>query len=415
MHGFVLPTVFPILAHGFGGANGLPLPRWLLAYGVGVGVVLGFIVLRVALPRPPVAVVRPARSVPARVLVVTRSIGLVLFIAVVVAAAFGTNDPGSNIAPVSVIVLFWLGFQVVSAVGGDGFWLLNPFDTIALAVARSPEPERSSPDPHWTAAAMLFAFVWFVFAYPEFYPPSPRNIAWFLALYTVAVAIAATLWGRSWVREGEGFSALFGLLGRRREREPSAGTVALLCVYLGAIGFDAISQTDWWVSVLGTSRGWSERLLNTVGLAWIVVSVAIVYLAATRVAALLTHREPDEMAVRFAPVLVPLGLAWSVAHYLRAFLADLQSFIALVSDPLGRGWDLFGTIDNPVNYRWLTAGQAGWIETLVLLAGCLLSAYEVHRTAITVVRGPAAVRAIHPIEAALVLAAVGAVALLLGT
>ena len=152
----------------------------------------------------------------------------------------------------------------------------------------------------------------------------------------------------------------------------------------------------------------------TVGLAWIVASVAIVYLVAVRVAATLTERRPHEMASSFAPMLVPLGLAWSVAHYLRASLADMQSFVALLSDPLGRGWDLFGTINNAVNYRWLTPGQAGWIETIVLLAGCCLSAYEVHRTAITVVRRQA-VRAIYPLETGLVLAAVGAVALLLGT
>ena len=114
-------------------------------------------------------------------------------------------------------------------------------------------------------------------------------------------------------------------------------------------------------------------------------------------------------------MLVPLGLAWSVAHYLGAFLADLQSFIALLSDPLGRGWDLFGTIDNPVNYRWLTPTQTGWIQTVVLLAGCIASAVVVHQMAFTSFRGRAAVRAIYPMATALVLAAVGAVALLLGT
>ena len=114
-------------------------------------------------------------------------------------------------------------------------------------------------------------------------------------------------------------------------------------------------------------------------------------------------------------MLVPLGVAWSVAHYLRAFLADLQNFIALLSDPLGRGWDLFGTINNTVNYQWLTPTETGWVQSVVLLAGCIASAVVVHQVAFTSYRGRAAVRAIYPMAAALVLAAVGAVALLLGT
>ncbi len=72
-----------------------------------------------------------------------------------------------------------------------------------------------------------------------------------------------------------------------------------------------------------------------------------------------------DLTATFAPMLVPLGLAWSVVHYLRASLADAQSFVALLSDPLGRGWDVFGTVQNTCDYRRLTPTQAGWIETIV--------------------------------------------------
>jgi hypothetical protein len=405
--------VIPILAHGFGGTSGLPLPRWLLAYAIGFAVVITFVVLRIVMPGPRRLAPRARRQVPRPLFVVSRGIGLALFAGVIIAAAFGADDPAANIAPVTVIVLFWLGVQVVSVVAGDVFWWFDPFDTIAAIVKR--HAERSTPDPHWTAAALLFSFVWFVFAYPEFYPPSPHELAWFLAAYTIAVLAGATLWGRAWVREGEGFSALFGLLARRREHSPTSGTVALLSVYLGAIAFDGISQTSWWIDVLGTSRGWSERALNTVGLLWIIAGVAVAYFAASRIAAQLTHRPAPEVAATFAPMLVPLGAAWSFAHYLRAFVADAQSFVALLSDPLGRGWDLFGTIDNLPNYTLLTPTQSGWLQTLVLLAGCIASAVVVHRVALTSFRGRAAVRAIYPLAIVLVAAAVGAVALLLGT
>src|SRR4051794_34747161 len=100
--------VIPILAHGVGGTSGLPLPRWLLAYGIGFAVVITFVILRVLLPRPRRPAPRSSREVPTLLLVATRAIGLALFAGVVVAAAFGADDPGANIAPVTVIVLFWL-------------------------------------------------------------------------------------------------------------------------------------------------------------------------------------------------------------------------------------------------------------------------------------------------------------------
>lgn len=404
----------PILAHGFGGTNGLPLPKWLVAYGIGFAVVIVFVVLRIVRPRPS-AITESADEDAGhgRAFVITRAFGLLAYVGVFVAAAFGKNDAGSNISPVTVIVLFYLGWQLVSVVAGDVFWWFNPFDTIARAVSGEEEP-RPAPDSHWTAAVLLFSFLWFVFAYPEFYPPRPHEIAGFLLLYTIAVVVGAYRWGRSWVRDGEGFSALFGLLGRRR-RVPTTGTVALLCVYLGSILFDAVSQTNWYVDVLGTSRGWSARMINTVGLVWAIVAVAIVYVAATWIAARVTSQPTASVTARFALAMVPIGFAWSFVHYLSPFLADIQNFAALASDPMGRGWDLFGTIDNIVDYRWLTPTQIGWIQTIALLAGSVASVFVVQRVSFTSFRGQAAVRATYPLGAAIAIAAVAAVLLLLGT
>ena len=415
VQGFVLRSVTPILAHGFGGSNGLPVPRWLLVYGVGFAVVITLVVLRITEPEPVAArqVDDPGEPSRGPLFAATRALGLLAFVAIFVTAAIGKDDPGANISPVTVIVLFFLGWQVMSVMAGDLFWWFNPFDTLALGSRRSDAPTRS-PDPHWTAAAFLFAFVWFVFAYPEFYPPRPHEIAWFLATYTIAVVAGAAVWGRAWVRDGEGFGALFGMLGRRRTRPATNGTVALLCVYLGAILFDAVSQTNWWIDVLDISRGWRERAINTVGLTWAVAVVAVVYVGGAAITARLVGRRTAEISALFAPMLVPLGFAWSFAHYLNGFLADAQNFVALMSDPLGRGWNLFGTIDNVVNYRWLTPNQSGSIQAVALLVGCVVSAVRVHRVAFTSFRGERAVWATYPLGAALVVGAVGAVTLLLG-
>jgi hypothetical protein len=264
---------------------------------------------------------------------------------------------------------------------------------------------------------LLGSFIWFVFAYPEFYPPTPPEVAVFLALYTAAVLAGAAYWGRSWVRWGEGFGALFGSIAQLgRTREPGAGPALapLLIVYLGGTLFDGVSQTNWWIDVLGTSRGWTERAINTIGLVWMIAIVAVAYLAATRIVAAIAHRGPADTARLFAPVLLPIGLAWSVAHYVSAFLLDVQNFYALLSDPLGKGWDVFGTINYAVNQRLLTPTQTGVLQSLMVGGGSLWGAVIAHDIAFAHYRGRTAVRATYPFVVFLIAAAVTAIWLLLG-
>jgi hypothetical protein len=341
-----------------------------------------------------------------------------------VAGAFGVNDSGANIATVTVIVLFFLGMQVVSVAFGDVFWWFNPFDALASLFFRNDreDGEHGEDDddllaPSWTAAAFLASFIWFVFAYPEFYPPTPHEVAIFLAVYTAAVLAGAGYWGRSWVRRGEGFGALFGALaqlGRRRAPGASRGLAALLIVYLGGILFDGMSQTTWWINVLGTSRGWTERAVNTVGFAWCIAIIAVAYLASTRVVAAITDNSPGDTARLLAPVMLAVGFAWSVAHYITAFLIDVQNFYALLSDPLGRGWDLFGTINSSINYQVLTTNQTGIVQSIVLAVGCIAGAVIAHDLAFANYRGRTAVRATYPLAALLIASSAGAIWLLLG-
>ena len=52
-----------------------------------------------------------------------------------------------------------------------------------------------------------------------------------------------------------------------------------------------------------------------------------------------------ELAGRFVHSLVPIALAYMIAHYFSQLAYQGQAAIFLASDPLGRGWDLFGGAD----------------------------------------------------------------------
>ena len=111
---------------------------------------------------------------------------------------------------------------------------------------------------------------------------------------------------------------------------------------------------------------------------------------------------------------MPVGLGWSVAHYVSAFLLDVQNFYALLSDPLGKGWNVFGTINYAVNQQVLTPTQTGVLQSLVVGAGCIWGAVIAHDIAFSHYRGRTAVRVTYPFAVLLIASAVGAIWLLLG-
>ena len=57
-----------------------------------------------------------------------------------------------------------------------------------------------------------------------------------------------------------------------------------------------------------------------------------------------------ELARRFAHTLVPIALAYVVAHYFSLLVSRARRSAYLVSDPLGDGADLFGTADGTIDY-----------------------------------------------------------------
>ena len=54
-------------------------------------------------------------------------------------------------------------------------------------------------------------------------------------------------------------------------------------------------------------------------------------------------KAPRSLAPEFVLSLVPIALVYAIAHYFSLFVIQGQYMIPLLSDPFGKGWDLFGT------------------------------------------------------------------------
>jgi polyferredoxin len=82
---------------------------------------------------------------------------------------------------------------------------------------------------------------------------------------------------------------------------------------------------------------------------------------------------------RFAPALIPLGLAAWAAFSLGFVLTNVSYILPVLSDPIGLGWNLLGTASFP--WTPLGGGLASWALVAILLAGLAWSSRRVRAVA----------------------------------
>jgi hypothetical protein len=432
-----------VLAHGVGGRGDLPLPLWMFVYGASVALLLTFAALWLLWPKPRLDAAATGIALPPWVQRVATPLGVAgrivvfaLFVLTFLAAVFGRPEAAANVAPYLVYVVFWVGMQFVAPVLGDVWRSLNPLDTLAR-LGRIPESTRSSPrDPgQWTAAVMLLSFAWLELAYHE--PSNPRAVGLWLGIYTVAALVGAAVWGRRWLRTGEGFAAIFGLLaalapfyrhpetGELRARVPVSGlarlrahrgTAAVIVVALGSTTFDGVSRTGLWLDLQFEYGlvGWRLTAVSTAGLVATIAAVGVAFGLAIWATAGITRRPVRELADAFSPSLIPIVLAYTVAHYFSLLVFESQTTIALASDPFGRGWNLFGTIDWAPDYTSLSPATIAWVQVLAIVIGHVLGVLAAHDRAVELFPGRLAARSQVPLVAVMVVFTVAGLTLLLG-
>jgi len=410
----LLPT--EAAAHAFGTRYDLPLPLSLWLAAAGLAVALSFVVFAVALrrgagaPTPRLALLR----LHPLALEALRAISVCVFFVVIAAGLFGTQDPFRNLAPAFVWIVWWIGFTYLSAAAGDLWAVLNPWQALywwAEAIVRKIRP-AARRGPHWNlpagvgvwpATVLLVAFGWSEIVWDG--NSVPANIARLALGYSLLTWSGMFIFGReAWLRSGEVFAVYFGMLARLAPlevrvrngtacewnlRPPAAGLLdarpasasaaAFVIVMLATVTFDGLRETPLWAL---SDSVWA--VASTAGLLALPCLFALVILGACALMAWLTRGDArpasaGELARLFVPTLLPIAFAYHVAHYLSYLLVAGQVVIPLASDPLGLGWDLFGTARYKIAVD-VVGARFAWVTSVVaIVLGHVLAMYLAHR------------------------------------
>jgi hypothetical protein len=421
-----------LLAHGIGVVRDLPIPAVYFYVGAALVLAVSFVLLFALWRRPlledhvggralPDALGRILLSLPVRG--VLGALSVAIYFLTLATALFGTRISLLNFAPTFVYVVFWLGIPFLSVLFGNVWSALSPWRAVADAVVwflelggRQARPvlEWSGKWGRYPAAAALFAFVALELAKVQ--PDYPRTLAIAIALYSYWAWAGMAVYGRDvWTRHGEGFAVAFELFsriapfaardGRVVVRWPftglagddrTRGALLFVAVMLGSTSFDGFSRTSHWQDLITNVRGnladSSQRTVdlatmavNIAGLVLFIAAVLATYLAAVALAEKL-GRVRRSLVPDFVLPLVPIAAAYMVAHYFTLALIQGQFVIPLLSDPFGRGWDLFGTVDFAPNLAIVSPQTVWYVQFSALVVGHVAGLAVAHDRAVVVFR-----------------------------
>ena len=346
-----------------------------------------------------------------------RWLAFAAFITLLAIGFFGPRDPHGNLLVLTLWTLWWVGFTLLTAVVGDLWPLLNPWSA-PVALARRvlgppplPPPRRpGSGLGYWPALIGLFAFVWFEIV--DIAPSDPARLARAAALYWLAHFAAMLLFGeRRWRARGETFSVLFRLVGRVAPLHwhPRGATIAwpgarlargpalplsgwmFVTAVIASISFDGLSATFAWLSAIDVNPlefpGRSAVVApNTLGLVAAWAALAGAYAVAVALGRRIAGGRASlpETLGRIGLSLVPIALAYHLAHYLTVLLVNAQFAAAAIAGPLGAHLHVTASFLND-----LPSVEAIWrVQTAAIVAGHVLAVTVAHATALDLERSP---------------------------
>jgi len=426
----------PAAAHGFGQRFDLPLPLWLWVSAAGATIVLTFAAIALFVRErsfgaghPQLGLLELDRLRPLAALL--RLAGVMVFVVTLCAGFLGVQDAYRNLITPMVWVLWWVGFAFVCALLGNLWALVNPLNTLFIwveglyaALTGSALP-RKLPYPAWLgvwpAVVLFLGFAWAELVWRD--KDVPAYLARALLGYASLTWIGMFLYGRElWLKNGEAFSVAFDVLARFAPmhasqgklvlRPPGAGLImdqpvrfpflVFVLLMLASVTFDGFKETPLNQQIntaMQGSRSIASLLFELSELGFDesqlvataeLIAFPLVFLAAfwltSRVmkASAPTPLSVTEIACAFVLTLVPIAVAYHLAHYFSLLLTAGQFIIPLASDPFGFGWNIFGSAKYKVDLGIVSPYVFWYSAVTIIVLGHVIAVVLAHVAALRV-------------------------------
>lgn len=444
---FTLSAALPggSFAHSFGEPYQLPMPYWMYIFAAVAALVLSFIVLAFVIgndhakrgPRRWPAPQLQPMSWTRRLKPLCAAVFFLCFLLAVITGFLGSIDPYRNFNMTFFWVIFGLGAPYLTLLIGNWYGQVNPWATLTQLInrvikgfdtGRFSYPAGLS---YWPAVLLYVAFI----GLELFGHIRPFSLSVLLVAYTAINLVAVWLIGaNAWFRYGELFSVMFrlwakcapvawerhednrirmvfrlpftGLIGQRIEH---ISLLVFLLFMLSSTAYDGLRETKVWFQIfwqdpfnLLTPLLGEPPIRAYVWLRpWYVAFESVCLVLSPFLYLLLfwaflwlgkrltrSRHTLKELSLRFGFSLLPIAIVYHVTHYYTLLLNQGVKIRALISDPFGWGWDLFGTT---YTARVPLLPDMGFVwnsQTVLILLGHVASVYLAHVEALTVFRSP---------------------------
>jgi hypothetical protein len=397
-----------LLAHGVGRVYESPLPLWLYLVGAGATVAASFLMRALV---PDSVEPRPERKVAGDTfsIVATRVLGtagVFLLLLTLASGAFGA-EAGLGLAA----LLFWVGLIVgtmtIGAVMAGSWERIDPWVTLE----RFYRTETAEPNPSlqrrvesmWLIAPVtMYLLFWF-----ELVSGVGFDSFWIIAVmlvYTVFVLNLRAPLGRVW-NSVDPLAILFGfaervaplrvradglyyrgwIRGLDEDRSMPRGLYAALFVLLASTTLDNVRETLGWTdfrAAVGLGNT-SDLLVESVALLVFTLVFLAPFLATVWVSSHFVGEGLGfgEICRRFGWSLIPIGVAYVLAHNAPLVLSGFPVALRGLSDPFDLGWNLLGTA-NVLQGYFPSPALVWFLEIVIIVGGHILGVLAAHRRAV---------------------------------
>jgi hypothetical protein len=350
---------------------------------------------------------------------VLQILSVVFFFVVLGACFWGNANPLQNLAPNFIWMTWWLGLSLFISIFGNVWPVLNPWLNIyqfLQQIFSRPQPKVVSiPTPifPWNglffATLFLFVWSWLEVVYPVAFVP--YRIGYLILIWSCISFVGMFLIGKNrWLQQIDFFSIYFLYLGKfslftyspsqntlllrpwgtglikLNSEQSSSGQSGFIIAMLTTVLFDGLHGNQMWLvfeqpfeKLIPKSMDINGYWIGTVGLLLTWCLFFLVYQLSCFISKKICPTvNVKHLANDLAPSLIPIAIAYLIAHNFSSFMIQVQNIIFLISDPFNLGWDLFHTANFRPNIALIDASFTWYLALSAIVIGHILAILICH-------------------------------------